>query len=150
MHDNPKETINDRVSKLPKWTQAYIQELEKQATEARDYAVAVALMMDGSIEIEPDVLPPEDYREIRNGWIASRQQIGNGKTRAVVEKACTSSVSHNVGNWVRTTTKGSISLFSSPVLALRSLLPEILKAYGDEMVATVKMIREYEQNGSPN
>jgi hypothetical protein len=60
MHDNPKETINDRVSKLPKWAQKHIHKLEKQAREARDYAVAVALMMDGSPEIEPDVLPPED------------------------------------------------------------------------------------------
>jgi len=49
-----------------------------------------------------------------------------------------------VGQWDRTTTQKPITLYSSPQLALRALFPKIVKAYTDEIAATLKKIKEYE------
>ena len=136
---------DDRISKLPKWAQAYIQELEQRTTQAEEYADALRVMIDGSPKVEPDLEPPDTFQDVVNGWLAFRNSSISGSVKPKVEKACTSSIHHSVGQWDKTRSQNSRRLFSSPSLALRSLLPQILKAYADEMATTVKLIKEYEQ-----
>ena len=132
-----------RIQKRPRWAQAYIAELEQRADDAEQYADALRVMIDGSPEIEKDVHPTDDFQTITNGWLAYRQQ-GYNQTRPIVEKACTSSIYHSVGQWDKTRSQNPISMYSSPSLALRSLLPQILKSYADEIAATLQKIKEYE------
>jgi hypothetical protein len=138
---------DDRISKLPKWAQQYIQELEQRAIQAEEYADALRVMIDGAPDINPDVLPPASdtlAMPVLNGWIAARPCYSYEKAPRL-EKACTSSLYHAIGQWDETRSQNPKALYSSPSLALRALLPKILKAYADEIDATLQKIKEYEQ-----
>lgn len=139
--------MNDpRIQKLPKWAQTYIAGLEQRAITAEQYAEALQVMIDGAPEIEPDVIPPDvstPGNPILNGWFPYRP-LSYGDKAPTVKKACTSSISHSIGQWDKTTSQRPKALYSSPTLALKSLLPKILKAHRDEVAATLKKIKEYE------
>jgi hypothetical protein len=99
-------------------------------------------MIDGSPEIQPDILPPDD-ESIVNGWTARRAAPFPGYYPQL-SKACTSATSHGVYVWDSVRYQNPWYLYSSPSLALRSLLPQILKAYADEIAATLQKIKEHE------
>ena len=132
-----------RISRLPKWAQAYIHELEERTFTAEKRAEAIQVMHNGAPTIKPNIAPPNTFQEIVNGWIASRPN-NIWESTPILNKGCTSSISHAVGKWDKTTSQQPIWLYSSPSLALRSLLPEIVQAYRDEIATTLQMIKEYE------
>jgi hypothetical protein len=134
----------DRITKLPKWAQAHIHELEQRAFKAECDAEAIQVMHNGAPRIKPNVHPPDTFQTIVNGWRAYRPH-GYNRINPIVEKACTSSIYHSIGQWDKTTSQNPISIYSSPSLALRSLLPEIVQAYRDEIAATLKLIKEHEE-----
>jgi hypothetical protein len=128
-------------SKLPKWAQEHITELESKLNESKTREAAMRLLIDGSPTIAPDVLPPSEG--IKNGWVALRPVDCFGKPKAM--KACSSSISHSTWEWDRTRAQGSIAMYSSPSLAIRSLLPQIVEAYVKEMAHALNMIEQYEK-----
>lgn len=135
---------DDRIQKLPKWAQQYIAELEQRAFKAECRQEAIQVMHNGAPTIKPNLRSPDSFQEIVNGWLA-RRPTNTYDSQPILNKACTSSTSHSKTQWDSTTSQGAKSLFSSPSLALRSLLPEIVQAYRDEIAATLTLIKEYEQ-----
>ena len=135
--------VNYRISKLPKWAQDYIRELEEKAIVAERYAESVIALAKDYPIVKPDLQPSEDRSEIINGWLAFRDvNCYSSYSSPRIEKACTNGHTHSVGLWDKTTSQRSISLFSSPSLALKSLLPEITTAYRNEISITLKKIEE--------
>ena len=128
------------TSRLPKWAQKRIADLEVALQEARENQAALQLLLSDAPEIKPDILPPDNG--VVNGWLAFRPI--SSFDRARVSKACTSHGFHNTRGWDETKTQHPRSLFSSPELALRSLLPQVVAAYRKELVETLKIIEKYE------
>jgi len=77
-------------------------------------------------KVEPDIMPPESYSTILNGYDY------NVHCKEVV-KACTSSISHNYGRWDKTTSQGSRRLYSTPKLAYMALLSDMAEKYAEEL-----------------
>jgi hypothetical protein len=100
----------EQLAKLPKWAQEHL----RKATEP----LLLRLALRWTEPVKPDV-PPPDYSardNLSKGWaVAGSGHYGR------VEKACSSSIYHAVGNCEKTTTQGSRSLFSSRLLALRAM-----------------------------
>lgn len=139
----------DKIAKLPKWAQGYIQELQQRAERAEAHAAAALALAGDHPTIEPDVPPPDSCSVLSKGWVARRSYRHNIKQPSV-DKACSSAIYHHVGGWDNTTTQRPISVYSTPALALRSVLPEIVAAYRDEMAAALTMLEKLEQEGKDN
>ena len=132
------------TSKLPKWAQEHIAKLESKLNESKTREAALRILLDGSPTIAPDILPPEDGKTIVNGWHPLRLD-----RRVEARKYCAFSGYYNEGwnkpiggfGWSR----GSLPLYSSAELAIRSLLPQIVGAYVKEMAHALNMIERYKQ-----
>lgn len=94
-------------------------------------------------EVEPDVLPPEEWDTINKGWVVLVH------ARDVTE-GCTSKHNHNMWANTHTTSKGAISLYSTKLLALKALRNalefEFMKAASSLDARILEM--EYESNKS--
>lgn len=119
---------SDRIQKLPKWAQQYIAELEQRAFKAECRQEAIQVMHNGAPTIKPN-LHYEDDRSVSvsvdTGWLARRNA-----NDPIIGKAPVTP---------------SRSVYTSPALALRSLLPVTVQAYRDEIAAILNLIKEYEQ-----
>jgi hypothetical protein len=71
-------------------------------------------------KVEPDVPIPQ-WPGLVKGWIG----VGPTSNHPRVEKACSSSVSHNIGGWEKTTTQQAKRLYSSELLAWKALRYEV-------------------------
>jgi len=69
-------------------------------------------------KVEPDILPPTDWNEIRNGWRFNTHSKS-------VEKACTGANAHNDWGWDATRSQGATPLYSSRALAYKAMLYEL-------------------------
>ncbi len=77
-------------------------------------------------KVEPDILPPTDWNEIRNGWRFNTHSKS-------VEKACTGANTHNDWGWGKTTSQYAISLYSSQALAYQAMLHELSKQAASDL-----------------
>ena len=84
-------------------------------------------------EIEPDIDIPKEG--IVNGWLYNEYAMR-------VEKACTSSISHNYGGWDKTTTQQPRRLYSTKALAYKALLAKMAVKYANELRAIEKRMEE--------
>jgi len=131
------------ISKLPKWAQSYIEQLENDAIYWENQYKVVRVLLDGSEKIKPDVKPPESFSDILSvGYWPYR---GGNYNFPRVEPACSSSVGHSVGRTDRTTTQQPRWLYSTKSLAARSLLYEVEQSYLNEMGEILKKIEEFQK-----
>lgn len=110
--------------------------------------------MDGSNAI----LPP-GYGRVRDvNAYGGRHNIGqlvsmgwdfNSYQSPRVEKACSSSIGHDFGNWKGTTTQQPRALFSTKLLALRAMRHEIEMEACRKLRAVDKMIEAEIANPTP-
>lgn len=97
-------------------------------------------------KVEPDILPPTDYKELCKGYsfVVSRGYVS-------ISKACTSSNGHCSHSDDKTTSQGSRPLYSSKLLALKAArhateneacntLRGIDKLIKDELIKTTNKI----------
>ena len=133
------------ISKLPKWAQEHIAKLESELKESKAREAASRILLDGSPEIAPDIMPPFWYdNKCVNGWYPIRI---DGRVEA--RKYCAASNCYTTGwdqprnghGWAR----GSVPLYSSAELAIRSLLPQIVEAYIKEMAHALNKIEQYKK-----
>ena len=132
------------ISKLPKWAQEHIAKLESKLNESKTREAALRILLDGSPTIAPDILPPEEYGAIVNGWHPLRL---DGRVEA--RKYCAFSGYYDT-SWNKPRSefgwsRGSVPLYSSAELAIRSLLPQIVEAYVKEMAHALSMIERYKK-----
>jgi hypothetical protein len=132
--------MKEKIAKLPKWAQSYIQELEQRCEKAEIKARASAVAAD-AVKIKKDVPPPEDSFELSKGWLAFSRK---SSAYYPVTKACSSCVSHGVGNWEGTNSQRPIWLYSTPQLALYSLFYEIREHYLEDIANIQRYIEEYD------
>lgn len=92
---------------MNKREQAEMDDLRKMLLEAR------ALRF--TDEIAPDIPMPSHDKGTVNGW---SYHVYNGDF--TVSKACSSSTSHSIGGWDKTTSQRPIPLYSSELLATRA------------------------------
>ena len=83
--------------------------------------------------VEPDVMPPENYSDIKNGyWFNSYS--------GTVSKACTSGIGHSIGNWDKTTSQQTRMLYSTEKLAYQAMLHEMSMEYARKLrLVEIKM-----------
>ena len=102
---------------------------EIEAVEALKTRLALHFYPD----IETDIDIPKDG--IVNGWQCN-------EFSARVEKACTSSISHNFGAWDKTTTQQPMRLYSTKTLAYKALLSKMAIKFSHELRAVEKRMEE--------
>jgi hypothetical protein len=76
--------------------------------------------------VKPDLMPPESYDQIINGWVFNSYS-------GTVMKACTSSVSHSIGNWDKTISQQPRRLYSTPKMAYKAMLHEMSMEYARKL-----------------
>jgi hypothetical protein len=141
-HNIEDNAMAKDISKLPKWAQERIAKLELELKESRERESGLqALLVEHPI-VNPDVLPPSEG--VANGWIARRPVTSYEKPEA--RKACTSSISHSTRKWDAPDTQGKLPLYSSPALALKALIPSVVKAYRDELAQIISLIEKEENS----
>lgn len=105
----------ERISKLQKWVQNYIQETRSDA------AIKSALRITEGAARDLDI--PAKWGEISKGW-----DYNSYLNSPSVDKACSSSINHGDG-WEKTNAQCPRRLFSTRLLALKELRREVeLKA----------------------
>lgn len=129
----------NNISRLPKWAQEYIEQLQNDSAYWENQYKAVRVLLDGAEEVRPDVAPPEStiYGDLSKGYWPHR---GKYSSRHRVEVACSSAVSHSIGLDDRTTSQRPRWLYSTKSLALKSLLHEVVQAYLEEIGDILKDI----------
>ena len=134
----------DNISKLPKWAQSYIEQLENDAIYWENQYKAARVLLDGSEKIKPDVKPPDSTigSTLSTGYWPYR---GSNYMLPRAEPACSSAVGHAVGRTDRTTTQQPRWLYSTKSLAARSLLYEVEQSYLNEMGEILKKIEEFQK-----
>jgi hypothetical protein len=133
--------MEDRISKLPKWAQTYIQELNQELTKTKTAKTALEQMLVEHEGVKPDIQPPSEFGIVLNGWVADRSQ--HFYTKPHVSKACTSRIYHSPLQWDTTTTQGSKAIYSSPKKALEALIPKVVESYTLEMSNLLEAIEEH-------
>lgn len=83
--------------------------------------------------VEPDIDIPTSG--IVNGWLFNEHTMR-------VEKACSSSHSHNYGGWDKTTTQHPRRLYSTKQLAYKSLLSQMAIRFSIELRSVEKRMEE--------
>jgi hypothetical protein len=87
-------------------------------------------------EVDPDIDPPDSFNKIVNGWTYNEYA-------KEVRKACTTSISHNNGGWDKTSSQGSMKLYSTKKRAYAALLNKMVDMYAREL-RSVEEKMEYE------
>ena len=103
---------------MTKKEQLYVENLEHQ--------IRCAKALKFTSKIKPDLMPPEDYDTIIKGYVF------NIYTQTV-SCACTSSISHSIGNDVEPRCKNSIALYSTKKLAFMALRHELELSFADQL-----------------
>jgi hypothetical protein len=104
---------------------------KKEAAEVE--ALKTRLSLRFYPEIEPDIDIPKDG--IVNGWQCN-------EFSARVEKACTSSISHNYGAWDKTTAQHPMRLYSTKTLAYKALLSKMAIKFACELRSVEKRMED--------
>jgi hypothetical protein len=86
-------------------------------------------------KVEPDILPPLYFDVIENGYTYNVYLKR-------VEKACTSRMYHSYGQWDKTSSQGSIELYSTPKLAYMAMLHDMADMYAADMREVEKRMEE--------
>jgi hypothetical protein len=92
---------------------------KKERTEMDDLRrqLRMAKALRWTENIEPDILPPSSFNGLSTGFVP----VGIWGSHAHVEEACSSSIYHAVGRCDKTTSQGSLALYSTKLLALKGL-----------------------------
>lgn len=86
-------------------------------------------------KVEPDIDPPDRYDVLAKGWLFNPY---NGS----VTKACSGPMSHNYGDDNGTTSQGARRLYSTKLLALRSLRNAVEVECAKKLAAIDRHIEE--------
>lgn len=124
------------VSKLPKWAQARITELEVRVAELEGIKKPEKIVR--------DLPPPKHFEkpELTKGWdFNDYRLLATNSCETAVFKACSSSVHHGTG-WERTTSQAPAHLFSTEVLAWKGLRASLMKQFGEKVAFVDRKIRE--------
>lgn len=93
--------------------------------------------------VEPDLMPPERYDQIINGWWFNSYS-------GIVMKACTSGIYHSIGNWDKTTSQQPRRLYSTEKLAYQAMLHEMSMEFARKLrvveIAMEKCDNEHNSN----
>ena len=76
--------------------------------------------------VMPDIMPPSAFGEIRNGYTYNSYS-------GTICKACTSSISHNIGEWDKTTSQKPIKLYSTEKLAYEAMLHDMAMMFARKL-----------------
>jgi hypothetical protein len=91
--------------------------------------------------VEPDVMPPESYREVKNGYLFNAYS-------GTVSKACTSSGFHSYGNWDKTTTQSAKKLYSTEKLAYQAMMHEMSMEFARKLRLIEIRIKNLKENNA--
>ena len=127
------------ITKLPKWAQKHIAQLEADRDSLR-------LRIDASARkdqaVQRDLPPPTTGGALSRGWDFNIYSLlTNHSHRDVAFPACSSSVHHGNG-WERTSTQGKRSLFSCRKLALLAARSSFLAWVESRLSLLEEMIQE--------
>ncbi len=129
------ESMN--ITKLPKWAQARILELENR--------VATLEGVQNPEKIERDLPPPKGISGLSKGWNFNEHVMMSSYGHAgAVFKACSDCVHHGSG-WERTSSQRPIHLFSTELLAWKALRAAVMKMFGEKIAFIDRKIRETEK-----
>ncbi len=93
-------------------------------------------------KVRPDISPPESYSTVVDGWYPNGY---DGR----VEPACTSCISHSIGNHSKTTTQGARSIYSSKILALKAARNIVEKEAAKKLhMIDIRIALELENGGA--
>ena len=122
--------------------------MTKKEQAAHDKVVSelkLQLALHWTAPIMPDVPPPVTGSNAHTvGWLP----VGVGGY-ARVEPGCSSSIYHSTGRTDKTTSQGTVSLYSSRLSALKMLRYNTELAAAHELRLIDKMIEAEEQNRTP-
>jgi len=132
--------LND-ITRLPKWAQNHIAQLEADRDSLR---LRVAASARKDQPVHRDLLPPTKLDTLSRGWdFNPHSLLSNYGAREVAFPACSSCVHHGNG-WERTSTRGKKALFSTRKLALLAARSSFLAWVESRLILLEEMIQEEE------
>jgi hypothetical protein len=133
--------MQPNITKLPKWAQNHIAQLEADRASLR-------LKVDASARkdqaVQRDLPPPTKLDTLSRGWDFNAHSLqSNYGARDVAFPACSSCVHHGSG-WERTSTQGKKALFSTRKLALLAARSSFL-AWVDSRLSLLEELLQEEE-----
>ena len=133
--------MQPNITKLPKWAQNHIAQLEADRDSLR-------IKIDASARkdqpVYRDLPPPTKLDTLSRGWdFNPHSLLSNYGARDVAFPACSSCVHHGNG-WERTSTRGKKTLFSTRKLALLAARSSFLAWVESRLILLEEMIQEEE------
>ncbi len=108
---------------------------EKTAMDDLRQELAIAKALRMTDEVEPDLKPPESFGVLVKGWIFNSYSL-------TVNRACTSNVNHSHGSDTATTSKGTMCLYSTKLLALKAMRSQAAREFAVKLATIDKKIEE--------
>ena len=123
---------------MPKLSKKKQDELLRDQHEAR---IRAALHWTETAE-EPDVPPPQGWRELNTGYVFNLHYL-------CIEEACSSSHYHSIGRTDKTTYQRPLSLYSTRLRALLALRNAVERECAERLAKIDQMIEEESNESIP-